>query len=116
VGEVAGEVLAAHQQLGADGIRPAVYQFHTVKPLDTATLDRLAAEVEHLVVVEEHSPQGGLFSAVAGWAATAVKRPRITRLGAPDAFALGNLTREGFRRQFGFDAAAIASACRQLVH
>ena len=115
MGEMAGGVLAAWKQLVAEGIEPVIYQMHTVKPLDTRTLDLLAETVGAIVVAEEHVPNGGLWSAVAQWRA-GVERPlKLVRLGPPDAFALGNLTRDGYRRAFGFDAAAIVQTCRSLA-
>jgi len=113
-GEIANEVLRAREWLQGQGITPAVYQFHTVKPLDTTTLAMVAQRLEALVVVEEHLPQGGLWASVASWLATQDFPVRLVRLGPPDLFALGNLRREGFRHRFGFDAPAIAQACRGL--
>ena len=113
-GEMAGEALKAYEILSADGITPVLYQFHTVKPLDTATLDRLADEVRVILVAEEHLPNGGLWSAVANWSASREMPMRLKRLGPPDAFALGNYSRDGFRKRMGFDADAIAEACRKL--
>lgn len=114
MGEMAGEVLSACQLLAADKIAPIVYQMHTIKPLDTATLDALSKDVSAIVVVEEHLPMGGLWSAITHWSATSSRPARLFRLGPPDAFALGNLTRDGFRHRMGFDATAIAATCRKL--
>ncbi len=113
-GEVASEALRAAELLRADGLAPLVCQVHTVKPLDTAGLNELAARVSAFIVVEEHLPQGGLWSAVTQWSAQRDFPVRVARLGPPDAFALGNYKREGFRRRFGYDAAAIADTCRRL--
>ena len=111
-GDMAAETLKAADLLAADGIRPVVYQFHTVKPLDTATLDLLADAVETIVVAEEHVPTGGLAGSVCAWAAERGRAPRIVRKGPRDAFALGNLDRATLRRRWEFDAEAIAEACR----
>jgi transketolase len=111
-GEMAPVALAGLAELAAEGIAPLVYQFHTIKPLDTATLDDLAARVKTLVVVEEAAPIGGLASAVTAWRTARDAGPRIVRLGPPDAFALGNLGRDTLRAKLGFDAAAIRQACR----
>ena len=114
MGEMAGEVLSACKLLAADKITPIVYQMHTVKPLDVATLNVLAQEVGSILVVEEHLPMGGLWSAMANWSMSLTRPVKFVRLGPPDAFALGNLTRDGFRRLMGFDATAIAATCRTL--
>jgi len=114
MGEMAGEVLNACKILAADKITPVVYQMHTVKPLDTATLNALARQVKTILVVEEHLPMGGLWSAMTNWSASLTKPVQLIRLGPPDEFAFGNLTRDGFRRRMGFDATAIAATCRRL--
>lgn len=113
-GEVAQEVLAAADTLRAEAILLAVYQFHTVKPLDVERLDSLVEEGYRLVVVEEHWPQGGLWSAITEWNMSRRQPVRIDRLGPPQQHALGNYRRENFRAQMGFDARSIVSVCRRL--
>jgi transketolase len=113
-GEIAGEVLRAVNLLHPEGMFPLVYQMHTVKPLDTSTLDALAEQVETVVVVEEHVPAGGLWAAVGAWHITQANPPQVVRLGTPDAFVLGNLKQNELRRRFGLDAEAIAACCRRL--
>ncbi len=112
-GEIANEVLCGVDQLQSEGITPIVYQMHTVKPLDTATLSRLASRVEKMIIVEEHVPCGGLWAAVCAWHVGHPKPPRLVRLGAPDAFALGNLRQGELRKRWGYDATAVADSCRQ---
>jgi len=113
-GEIAGEILRAAKLLQSDGIYPVVYQMHTVKPLDTFTLDTLAEQVETIVIVEEHVPAGGLWAAVSAWHTTKANPPRLVRLGTPDAFVLGNLKQDELRRRFGLDAESIADSCSRL--
>jgi transketolase len=113
-GEIANEVLAAAELLKSSGIKPLIYQFHTVKPLDRVALDGIAERVKAILVVDEHVPNGGLWSAIAQWMAERENPVRLVRLGPPDAFALGNLKREELRRRLGYDAAAIAETCRTL--
>jgi len=113
VAEMVHDAIKAHTELAAAGCHPTIHQFHTLKPLDTDTLDLLAANHETFITVEEHVPSGGLWSAVCAWSATAPKRPQLRRLGPPDAFILGNPKREELRARYGFDAAAIVNACRK---
>jgi len=113
-GEIANEVLKAVKLLESEKIFPAAYQMHTVKPLDTNTLNSLAKEVHTMVVVEEHVPNGGLWAAVSAWHVSAETTPRMIRLGPPDSFALGNLRQDELRRRLNFDANAIANTCRLL--
>jgi transketolase len=114
-GEMANEALLAYEMLKGKGLRPALYQFHTVKPLDVGALERISRDVGALVVVEEHMPNGGLFSAVAMWRATASTSVKMVRLGPPDRFALGSLELRELRRRMGYDAVAIAKLCEELM-
>lgn len=111
-GDVATEAVAALDQLASEGIRPALVQMHTVKPLDTDALADLARRFSLLLVVEEAHPNGSLAAAIGVWLATAGTPAMLRRLGPPDALALGSLERGELRRRLGYDAAAIAAACR----
>src|ERR1700688_3314358 len=57
--------LAAAELLAKDGIDASVVHFHTVKPLDDATLLDFARDAELVVTVEEGVRIGGFGSAVA---------------------------------------------------
>jgi transketolase len=111
-GEALGELAAALALLAAEGIRPLAYQMHTVKPLDTPLLDRIAATVDTVVVVEEHVTSGGLADAVARWAARRPGGPVVAAVSVGDAFVLGSPHTTEFRAAYGLDAAGIAAAVR----
>ncbi|HEY5999174.1 MAG TPA: transketolase C-terminal domain-containing protein [bacterium] len=114
-GEMAPVALAAHAALAREGRDPEVWQFHTVKPLDTATLDRLAGRFRALLLLEESTPLGGLGSAVAAWhSGLGGPRPQLVRLGPHDALALGSPRRDTLRRRWGYDVAAAIDTCRGL--
>jgi len=54
---------------------------YSVKPIDTATLQRAAEQTGHLIVVEDHWRQGGMGEAVlAALAETDTAMPRFTHL------------------------------------
>jgi transketolase len=114
-GEIANEVVGALDVLAKQGMRPAAYQFHTVKPLDTTTLDRLANRFHTLLVVEEHLPQGGLWAGVCAWRAESDASCRLRRAGPPDAFALGNWKTDAMRERFGLRSADIAATASKLA-
>ena len=111
-GDVASVALEAIDTLNSEGIYPYLYQIHTVKPLNTAALDDIAKDLETMVVVEEHVPSGGLFSALAVWRSTHQDGPKLIRLGPADELVLGSPGREELRRRINCDAASIAQACR----
>ena len=58
------EALRAQAELKKENIAIRVIDLYSVKPLDTATLQKAAAETKALVVVEDHYAQGGIGEAV----------------------------------------------------
>lgn len=86
-GLMVAESLKAAERLGERGIECAVYNMHTIKPIDKEGLDRIFAEYELVVTVEEHNVTGGMGSAVAEYKATKAKAPRQVFIGVPDTFA-----------------------------
>lgn len=114
-GDRARVAVEAVETLAREAINPMLYQMHTVKPLDVATLDRLADQVEAMVVVEEHGPVGGLWAGVCHWhGSTPGRRPQLCRLGAPDAHVLGSPERDELLRRIGCDETAIVDEVRRL--
>lgn len=111
-GEMAPLALDALPELAQAGLAPAVVQFHTIKPLDTAALDALAARIGTFVVVEEAAPEGALFSGVRAWKESTGRPVRLIRLGPGEEFVFGNPHRDALRRAAGFDARAIIETCR----
>ena len=79
------------------GIRPTVYTFPTVKPLDEETIIRCAGSHRLIVTCEEHTVIGGLGSAVAEVMAENPSGARLLRMGIRDRFcnAVGD---QRFRR------------------
>lgn len=113
-GDMAAPAQAAVKELAAEGISPLLYHFHTVKPLDTGTLELIAAAAGTLIVVEEASPHGGLAASVAGWLAAGGRGTRLVRLGPPDSFFFGSLSRETYAARQGYDKKGIMEACRKV--
>ncbi len=113
-GDAISFALQAADLLKSEGVSPWVYQMHTVKPLDTEALEKLAVEVDTILVVEEHLPTGGLFDAVSQWRACRKEGPRVVRLGPNDSLVLGSPEREELRRRIHCDRNSIAETCRHL--
>ena len=59
------EALRAREALAERGIAARVVDLHTVKPIDTALIERCARETGAIVTAEEHQVNGGLGGAVA---------------------------------------------------
>lgn len=58
------EALKAKEELAKQGIEPTIVNIHTIKPIDSELLIRLAKEHDVIITCEEHSVMGGLGSAV----------------------------------------------------
>lgn len=63
-GSMVSESLKASTLLEEKGIKAEVINFHTVRPLDIKTLDKLFINHNLVVIVEEHVKSGGLGAAV----------------------------------------------------
>ncbi len=64
-GLLVAQALMAAETLAKKGVEARVLDMHTIKPLDTAALERASHETGAFVVAEEHMHHGGLGSAVA---------------------------------------------------
>ena len=67
------------------GIHATVIDMHTIKPLDTELVDRVAARCGAIVTAEDHSIIGGLGGAVAEHLSAASCTP-LERVGVRDRF------------------------------
>ena len=77
--------LEAAKLLEAEGVSARVINMPTIKPLDTAILEKAARETGAIVTVEEHSIVGGLGGAVCEALAESCPVP-VTRVGVPDCY------------------------------
>lgn len=84
-GSMVNVAMMAAKALRDEGIEAAVYDFHTIKPLDEMMI-REAAQAPVVVTVEEHCLAGGLGTAVAEVLASGLGHGRLVRLGAGDAY------------------------------
>ncbi len=59
------EALQAQKELAEKGINVTVIDCYSIKPLDEQTIIEFAQQSKHVIVVEDHYPEGGLGEAVA---------------------------------------------------
>ena len=85
-GSMVSHALKASKIMSNSGIGVEVYNFHTIKPLDEATLSEIGKKFTFVATVEEHSVIGGLGTSVAQFYSTQNVRPSISILGLPDNF------------------------------
>ncbi len=84
-GSMVNVALKSAKKLSEDGISTAVYNIHTLKPIDKETIIK-NTNFKMIVSVEEHSVYGGLGSAIAECLATQNVHGRLITLGTGDRY------------------------------
>ena len=84
-GVLVSEALKAADALSEHGVQATVIDMHTIKPLDTQLVDRVAERCGAIVTAEDHSVIGGLGGAVAEHLSTTSCTP-LERVGVNDRF------------------------------
>ncbi len=107
------EALKAADQLAQEGIKAAVVNFHTIKPLDEECVLKMAEQCGAVVTAEEHSIIGGLGSAVAEVLA-GKSNAKFARVGVNDKFGKSGKPEDLFKA-YGLTAENIADNCRKLI-
>jgi transketolase len=85
-GTMVYQALEAASLLEAQGISVTVIDMHTIKPLDTDTLDKVFERSKLVVTVEEHSVIGGLGGAIAEYKSNLQHAPKQLTIGIDDFF------------------------------
>lgn len=112
-GTIGAEALRAAANLTEAGYRVSVHHFGTVKPLDTDTLQRVAARARIVVTVEEHQIAGGFGSVVCEYLA-ATAPTFVLRIGINDRFGQSGEPEE-LLREYECDAQAIFEKTETLL-
>ena len=84
-GVLVSEALKAADALSEQGVQATVIDMHTIKPLDTDLVDRVAERCGAFVTAEDHSVIGGLGGAVAEHLSASSCTP-LERVGVNDRF------------------------------
>ena len=84
-GVLVSEALKAADALSEQGVQATVIDMHTIKPLDTNLVDRVAERCGAIVTAEDHSIIGGLGGAVAEHLSASSCTP-LERVGVNDRF------------------------------
>lgn len=95
------------------GIKVAVYDFHTVKPIDEDLLQKLTKR-KAIITVEEHNIIGGLGSAVAEYYAERREHPVIYRMGIPDQYPHG-ASHETLLSEYQLDQSGIYNKLQKIM-
>ncbi len=111
-GTMVYEAVRAAKVLEKEGISAAVYDVHTIKPLDQELIYALNRQHTPIVTVEEHVLSGGLGSAVADVLMACQSPVRLLKLGIPEEFLKAGDYRY-MLNQCGLNARAIAAAVKE---
>lgn len=106
------ECLNAADQLEKEGIRTAVVNASTLRPLDEEMLKRLSEKGTPIITVEEHAASGGFGSAVAAWCVRHRFPGPAHMIALPDSF-IPHGSRCVLLERYGLNADSIAARVRE---
>jgi transketolase len=113
-GSMVARAITAAEELEIEGISVSVFNFHTIKPLDSECLAHIASKFRKVVVIEEHSIIGGLGGAVAEHWIAIKNPPQVRILGLPDEF--GKTGEYDFLlERYGLTPSGISTSIRKLL-
>ena len=111
-GIMVSEALKAAEALRTKGVAASVLDLHTVKPIDSDAIVKLARSCGRVVTVEEHNVMGGMGSAVAEVLGERYPVP-IRRVGVMDTFGESGEAAD-LLRKYGLTAANVEQAALGL--
>ena len=111
-GVMVHKAVTAANNLSKEGIHAYVVDMHTIKPLDTELINKLASTCKGFVTVEDHSIIGGLGSSISEYLST-TKPTKITMIGVEDRFGESGGSEE-LLELVGLTVERIEEACRVL--
>ncbi len=115
-GSMVAESVKVVEDLQQYHINPALFDIHTIKPLDEKGILDIANTYSYIVTVEEHGLAGGLGSAVVELLADAGKQVPVLRIGVQNEYIKEVGTQEYLRSQLGLDAKAITQKIRERFY
>lgn len=107
------EALKAREMLAQQGVSAAVVDMHTIKPIDQATIVKLAQRCGAIVTAENHNAIGGLGSAVAEVLVQQCPVP-MQRVGVEERFGEVG-TQEYLQQRFGLTAEDIVNKTTEVL-
>jgi len=113
-GEILSECLVAAELLLTMGINVTVASVGQIKPL-SLDLNRVESFCQ-ILIVEEHSILGGLFTAFAEYAVLHGFSQKISRIGIPDSIHAELGSQKYLRQFYGIDARGIATAAFNFLN
>jgi transketolase len=106
-GGLVGHSLEAANLLEKEGLKIAVANIHTIKPIDRNGILKLAQSAKIVFTAEDHNIIGGLGGAVAEVMAEAGLGKKLVRIGVHDTYGESG-SPEGLYQRHGLDTAGVA--------
>lgn len=113
-GIMVGEAAAAAEALARDGISATVLDVHTLKPFDAAAVAEHAARHPAVVVVEEHTVEGGLGTLVVEAVAAAGAGGPVYKHGLYDEYGIIGPPSHLYR-YYGLETEGIQAVTRRVL-
>jgi transketolase len=106
--------LQAAKKLSGQNIKATVVSMHTIKPLDTDLVKRLAEKCKAVITVEEHSVYGGLGEACASFLLQLGLVKPFKIIGIPDEYTVTGSQQDIFNH-YGISEKGIADTALSLL-
>lgn len=107
------EALAAADLLAQKGIKATVVDLHTIRPLDTELIEKVAARTKHVLVCENSRYAGGVGEMIS-YHLSQTNPVKMSFVNVGERFGeVGNLSY--LKSAFGFTAENIASKAEELI-
>ncbi|MBM3162604.1 MAG: 1-deoxy-D-xylulose-5-phosphate synthase [Chlorobi bacterium] len=112
-GPLSGAALDVADALEKEGLHVSVANMRFLKPLDTALVEKLAAQATHFAVIEENSVIGGTASAVIDYLNEKRISLPVLKIGIPDRFVTHGSMQDLYR-ETGMTPEAMTSRIREF--
>lgn len=114
-GAIFDEVIKASELVENEtGIKPSVYTFPTVKPININILKQISQNHDYLVTIEEHNILGGFGSAISEIISSLKgKKPQIIHVGINDQYSSVVGSQSYLREKYEIDATAIVRKIKE---
>lgn len=112
-GAIFDEVFDACEHLKEQGIKPTIYTFPTVKPIDKQVILDCAETHKAIITVEEHNLSGGFGSAVAEVMAESDVKAKLVRVALDDRYSCIVGSQKYLRQQYSIDSKAIIEKIKE---
>jgi len=114
-GGLTANSLQAAKDLEKEGLSVAVYNIHTIKPLDKECVLSWAKKVKHVFSAEDHNIIGGLGGAIAEVMAEAGSSAKLTRIGVHDTYGESG-SPEDLYVKHGLNSTGVARTVKSVLN